>query len=1034
MATVSNNLRRSSRKRGNSEISQQSEPSLKTEEDSAGSSSEQIAVATEVEKQSVAVAPMQSTKSEIPPIKCEEGEASSTSEDVKPPAKTPLSAGAAAMAAVAKDTKVAPQSQSSSVGTESKTNASTTTAIQPPPKSSSPPPPLKALTFHHLQKKYGSELDYMLIEFRKLERQLLGAPAASAKTQQQKPEAAGSKERREKLHGFILHLEDTIRQVSEGCQLEKKRKSSSSINEGEGEKKPSDASLQKQATLPTAEFTAADASLSHLPPEKEKEESVQRLEEHILANLLPVKVRLTRQLAAQKGATRNPATAPVKPGAPATGAGSSFADAEAKRKAKERLYQQQQPPQKPSPSQFGKPIAQAGSSLTARLHGKTLGAGASAAKGPSPIPETAAAAAPHNKRRILYAGIAPGSSQVSSSVNAVAGVHPGLIDDSAAKASSLAEEERKRMKRLEESAARVALGTGVVQPATATALNLSKHVPIPSTMLKSPPEGPATLAARAQAVASIPQPQPVAQMKAPPPPVAKPKKPHIPPNYDDPSLSAEQVSDLRIKEARWRQHKRRRERRRQRLEGRGNYPSSIQQPHRMHPSSAGQSSVPSPSVNTSSIPGAVVNGVNILPKQSGFHGPRTVEYVCSMCNEGYPSNSDVNPWWVLTSHECPKCGKVQIPRLDISAPANAIEYHPALLAHMDDGNSKMSAVDTSDHHHAPASGLLPYQHGSYLPRPAPPILRSFSDSDVSHTDVSDGEGGNGKYDESSDEEEEIDLDDADSVTREEKIEKEEFGFEYKGEQLSDDQARRLLVLIEHASTCPGRHQCPKHRNVCHSTKYLMLHVRDCTGLLSNGDVCPFPWCRKVKHLLYHLVSCEKGKECSICCPEKLPSNLVALTGLNQHRREKFRERTKALAAVAAAKRQQMAAIAPTNSSHIARQPASVTAPKKSIPSAASQLARSQPVPNNVASSAICSAAKVPGQSNPGISRVPVAQSTLKEIVPNITTAPIQQPSPALSACLPGTLSSLSVSALPTLEEAAMDIDDINLSVSEPLGS
>jgi hypothetical protein len=27
-----------------------------------------------------------------------------------------------------------------------------------------------------------------------------------------------------------------------------------------------------------------------------------------------------------------------------------------------------------------------------------------------------------------------------------------------------------------------------------------------------------------------------------------------------------------------------------------------------------------------------------------------------------------------------------------------------------------------------------------------------------------------------------------------------------------------------------------------------------------------------------------------------------------------------------------------------------------------------------------------------------------------------------------------VSALPTLEEAAMDIDDINLSVSEPLGS
>ena len=795
MATVSNNnnnlRRRSCRKRGNSEISQQSEPSLKTEaDDSAGSSSEQIiAVATEVavEKQSVdvpvavpaAAAAMESTKkSEAippPPIKHEEGEASSSS-GAKPAAKAPLSAGEAAIKLAAAP-KVAPQQpQSSSKGAVNNTNVPPTTqptTTQPPPKSSSPPPPLKALTFHHLQKKYGVELDYMLVEFRKLERQLLGAPAASAKIQHQKPEAVGSKERREKLHGFILHLTDTIRQVSEGCQLEEKRKKSE-------EKKSSDASLNQQASLPTAEFTAAEASLSHLPPEKEKEESVQRLEEHILANLLPVKVRLTRQLAAQKGATRNPATAPVKPGAPAIGAGSSFAEkAEAKRKA--NLYQhQQQQQQKPSPSQFGKPIAKAGSSLTARLHGKTLGAGASAAKRASP--ETAAAATTPNKRRILYAGIAPGSTQVSSSVNAVAGVHPGLIDAGAAKASSLAEEERKRMKRLEENAARVALGNGVIQSA------VSKHVPIPSTMLKSPPEGPATLAARAQAVASIPQPQLVAEMKAPPPPVAKPKKPHIPPNYDDPSLSAEEVSKLRLKEARWRQHKRRRERRRQRLEGRGSYPSS-----------AGPSSVPSPPINASSIPGTVVT-----KQQHGFHGPRSVEYVCSMCTESYPSHCDVNPWWVLTSHECPKCGKVQIPRLDIAAPANAIEYHPALLSHMDEGNSKMSSIDTSDHHHAQAPGVLPYHHGSYLPRPAPHILRSYSDSDVSHTDVSDGEGGNGKYDESSDEEEEIDLDDADSVTREEKIEKEEFGSEYKGEKLSDDQARRLLVLIEHASTCPGR--------------------------------------------------------------------------------------------------------------------------------------------------------------------------------------------------------------------------------------
>ena len=215
----------------------------------------------------------------------------------------------------------------------------------------------------------------------------------------------------------------------------------------------------------------------------------------------------------------------------------------------------------------------------------------------------------------------------------------------------------------------------------------------------------------------------------------------------------------------------------------------------------------------------------------------------------------------------------------------------------------------------------------------------------------------------------------------------------------------------------------------------MLHVRDCTGLSSNGDICPFPWCRKVKHLLYHLVSCEKRKECSICCPEKLSPNLSALTGLNHHRREKFRERTKALAAAAAAKRQQMAAVAQP---HIARQPASVIAPHNSNTSAAPQSVRPQPQPQPATNTSVSSVnSKAPGAINQGEPRVPAAPQTLKEIAPNITnvaTTSIQQPSPALSACLPGTLSSLSVSALPMLEEAAMEIDDITLSASELMGS
>lgn len=92
----------------------------------------------------------------------------------------------------------------------------------------------------------------------------------------------------------------------------------------------------------------------------------------------------------------------------------------------------------------------------------------------------------------------------------------------------------------------------------------------------------------------------------------------------------------------------------------------------------------------------------------------------------------------------------------------------------------------------------------------------------------------------------------------------------------------------------------------------MLHVRDCSGLLSNGDICPFPWCRKVKHLLYHLVSCQtdEDKICSICCPQNLSPAFTALAGLNTHRRKQYYvKRSKALAAAAVAKRQMAASSA-----------------------------------------------------------------------------------------------------------------------------
>jgi hypothetical protein len=128
-----------------------------------------------------------------------------------------------------------------------------------------------------------------------------------------------------------------------------------------------------------------------------------------------------------------------------------------------------------------------------------------------------------------------------------------------------------------------------------------------------------------------------------------------------------------------------------------------------------------------------------------------------------------------------------------------------------------------------------------------------------------------------------------SMSPSEQAENERFGMEYGGPTLTDGEASRLLILMAHASSCPGRHKSAKHGEVCRSTKWMMLHVRDCPGTTSSYDVCPFAWCRKVKHLLFHLVSCPKPRCCAICAPAEIDSNWNTLSKLNDHRLKKFRE-------------------------------------------------------------------------------------------------------------------------------------------------
>ena len=70
----------------------------------------------------------------------------------------------------------------------------------------------------------------------------------------------------------------------------------------------------------------------------------------------------------------------------------------------------------------------------------------------------------------------------------------------------------------------------------------------------------------------------------------------------------------------------------------------------------------------------------------------------------------------------------------------------------------------------------------------------------------------------------------------------------------------------------------------------MLHVRDCPGTTSTYDICPYPWCRKTKHLLYHLVSCPNPDQCKICTPQHLTPQLRQLRGLNSFRRKNKQNR------------------------------------------------------------------------------------------------------------------------------------------------
>lgn len=573
------------------------------------------------------------TEEETPSMKSEDTHGTSSSVDADAPAGSgPLPSASDAENKSDSSLPVAEKSPGAGVVSPimgPQTLSGSPAGPQHPPASTPmpcPPVPLKSLRMSHLHVKYHAELEYMLKEFRKLESQLLGAKGNGTGVQ----ESAGSRERREKLHSFILHLEDTIRQIEVGVRLE-------------GEGKPT-VNSELSSSEESARKQVDDASaLSNMTKEKEEEENVQKLEEHILANLLPVKVRLKKQLAAQQGATKNPvgmptarrgmlqAPAAAEKGTFAIAAEQRFRAAEAAQIATER--QESCSPIAPAaPSQFGKPLCGGGSSLTQKLHGSTLGsnkrsrghgAGSQVLDHVETQMETTEEA--QIMRKVLYGGMAPGSDQIMSGVSAAAGVHEMVMET----------------------------------PSLVKSLN-TQVVEAPKPVLSSdaaqmPPY------VRTIATKSVPLPHPGANSKAG-------LDQHPKTRIEDPALSEEERKRLRklrrSKKKRRDASRREKERQKQIL---------LQQ-------QAAQAQIP----KVVSKKGGK-NGT--LKLQGKKKGPRSVEYICSLCSETYGSTCDHNPWWALTSHECPKCRKTQVRQGSSCIPLNDVPYCPHLESFLSSGST-----------------------------------------------------------------------------------------------------------------------------------------------------------------------------------------------------------------------------------------------------------------------------------------------------------------------------------------------------------
>ena len=256
--------------------------------------------------------------------------------------------------------------------------------------------------------------------------------------------------------------------------------------------------------------------------------------------------------------------------------------------------------------------------------------------------------------------------------------------------------------------------------------------------------------------------------------------------------------------------------------------------------------------------------------------PRSAEYTCTACLEKYRVLVSDNPWWAVVRQECPKCQAVQIPRIDIVAPVNSIEHDPNVQALYGEGVEDSCEEDCDDGSDFDdddcyiSSGPGASAEGGSS---SAPLLTLTADAAFAAVDTA------------------LSIESADaaagsassaSAAAMAELEKEREVFDGEG-LFSYEEGAKLLTLMCHARTCTGLHKSIQHAAVCKSTKFLMLHIRDCSSNDFQSCLCKFSWCRPGKRMLDHLTHCYDPASCVVCSPTSIPAAYAQLRALNASR-------------------------------------------------------------------------------------------------------------------------------------------------------